>query len=380
MTKTLLVTVIVSALASGCNSADVKVYPFKAFLLSLALLSQPVMATDNSAQMALDQTLAELRAEYQIPALAVSVIASGKLVYASGAGYIDEGQQLPVTGDTTFRIASISKLFTAQSIMQLVEAGKLKLSDPVSDYLPAFEGSPITIARLITHTAGIKDTVRPVDAVQRRSQANYLTLIAAQGTPDTAVHTFEYSDTGFNLLGAVVSAVSDMPFEQYVQRHILAPSHMRHSGYYDGQQGTAPSAQPTYQGKVLTHAQQRPFDPSFYPSEGLVSSAGDLGLWLSATLNQDDRILGASSYAQMLEPRADTPWGTIQVALAWQVYTKDDRFVARHPGSLRGYKSLLISYPQEGNGIVLLTNAAKAPRFEIADKLIQTLRSSGVWQ
>ncbi|TLM77405.1 serine hydrolase domain-containing protein [Microbulbifer harenosus] len=168
-------------------------YPFRALLLLLALLSQPGLAIDEPAQAALDRTLAELRAEFQIPALAVSVIASGELVYASGAGYIDEERQLPVTGDTTFRIASISKLFTAQSIMQLVEAGKLELSDPVSKYLPLFEGYPITIAQLLTHTAGIKDAVRPADNSQRRSQADYLGLVLAQGTPDTAVHNFEYS-------------------------------------------------------------------------------------------------------------------------------------------------------------------------------------------
>ncbi|QIL91155.1 serine hydrolase [Microbulbifer sp. SH-1] len=354
-------------------------YPFRALLLLLALLSQPGLAIDEPAQAALDRTLAELRAGFQIPALAVSVIASGELVYAGGAGYIDEDRQLPVTSETTFRIASISKLFTAQSIMQLVEAGKLKLSDPVSKHLPLFEGSPITIVQLLTHTAGIKDAVRPVDTSQRRSQADYLSLIVAQGTPDTAVHNFEYSDTGFNLLGAIVSAVSGMPFDQYVEQHILEPSHMRHSGYYDGQHGIAPSAQPTYQGKVLTQAQRRAFDPGFYPSEGLVSSAGDLGLWLSATLNQDDSILTAPSYAEMLQPRADTPWGDVQVALAWQVYKKDDRVVAQHLGSLRGYKSLLISYPQERNGIVVLTNAAEVPRFEIAEKLMQALRSAGVW-
>lgn len=354
-------------------------YPFRTLLLLLALLSPSVLAVDKPAQKALDQTLAKLRTEFQVPALAVSVIASGKLIYASGVGYTDEDRQLPVTGETTFRIASISKLFTAQSIMQLVEAGKLQLSDPVSKHLPVFEGSPITIAQLLTHTAGIKDAVRPVDTSQRRSQADYLALIVDQGSPDTAVHNFEYSDTGFNLLGAIVGAVSGMPFEQYVQRHIIEPSHMQHSGYYDGQQGIAPAAQPTYQGKVLTQTQQRPFDPGFYPSEGLVSSAGDLGLWLSATLNQDDSILTAPSYAEMLQPRANTPWGDIQVALAWQVYKKDDRFVAQHLGSLRGYKSLLISYPQERNGIVLLTNAAKAPRFEIAEKLMQALRDSGVW-
>ncbi|WP_066961017.1 hypothetical protein [Microbulbifer sp. Q7] len=71
------------------------------------------------------------------------------------------------------------------------------------------------------------------------------------------------------------------------------------------------------------------------------------------------------------------PGRDIQVALAWQVYEKDGRFIARHPGSVRGCKSLLISYPQERNGLVLLTNAAEAPRFEIADKLTQTLPDTG---
>ncbi|WP_160152310.1 serine hydrolase [Microbulbifer sp. ALW1] len=355
-------------------------YPSRTFLLFLALLSSPALAFENTAREALNQTLSEIRSEFQTPALAVAVITSGELAYVGGSGYIDEAQQVAVTGETTFRIASISKLFTAQSIVQLAETGKLELSDPISKYLPAFKNSPITIAQLLTHTSGIQDAVRPVDSEQQRSQADYLALIASKAPAETAAHAFEYSDTGFNLLGAIVTAVSGMPFEQYVQRHILAPISMKHSGYYDGHRGVAPSALPTYQGKVLTPTQQRPFEPSFYPSEGLVSSAQDLGLWLSATLNRDDRILSDASYTQMLEPRADTPWGDIQVALAWQVYEKDGRFIARHPGSVRGYKSLLISYPQERNGLVLLSNAAKAPRFETADRLTQTLRDAGIWQ
>ena len=349
----------------------------RAFLLSLTLLSPTVLATETPDL--LKQTIAEIRTEYQLPALSVAVITSGKLVYAGGAGYLDDEQQVAVTEETTFRIASISKLFTAQAIMQLAEAGKLNLSDPVSAYLPEFEGSSITISQLLTHTSGIKDKVRPAGGADHRSQTNYFSLIKAQAIPETGTHPFAYSDTGFNLLGAVVSAVSGVPFAQYVQKHILVPSQMRHSGYYDGETGSAPSALPTYQGKVLTEAQRRPFDPNFYPCEGLVSNAEDLGLWLSATLKQSPSLLHASSYAQMLEPRAKTPWGDIRVGLAWQVYEKDGRFIARHPGSVRGYKSLLISYPQERNGLVILTNAAKAPRFEIADKLTQTLRDEGTW-
>ncbi|MFI2812882.1 serine hydrolase [Microbulbifer sp. YPW16] len=328
----------------------------------------------------LDRELDAIARDFEIPALSVAVIASGELVYTGGAGYEDQEQEVPVTGDTRFRIASISKLFAAQAIMQLAEAGKLDLDDPIADYLPGFEQSPITIRQLLTHSSGLSDLVRPVGTEEQRTEQAYFALVNTAMEITGTEHGFEYSDTGFNLLGAIISRASSKAFPDYIQQHILTPVNMRHSGYYDGQQGTAPEVSPTYQGKVLTEAQRRPFDTSFYPSEGVVSTAGDLGRWLVATLNQDNRLLSRASYSQMLEPRVKTTWGDIHIGLGWQVYEVDGRFIARHPGSIRGYKSLLLSYPREGNAIILLTNAAKAPRFDIADRLAEKLRQAKVWR
>lgn len=352
----------------------------RTLLLLLSLHTLPALAAEQTTEDVLDLELAAIAQEFSIPALSVAVIASGKLVYASGTGHIDNHQKVNTTADTAFRVASISKLFTAQAVMQLIEQERLSLSDPIGDYIPAFRQSPITILQLLTHTSGLEDALRPEGGEGRKPTDTYLSLISASAPLGESAHEFAYSDTGFNLLGAIVASVSGMPFDDYVQQNVLNPVEMQHTGYYDGRRGIAPEAPPTYQGKVLTPELRRPFDPSFYPSEGLVSTASDLGRWLVATLNRDSRLLASPSYAQMLEPRVKTSWGDIQVGLAWQVYEKDSRFVARHPGSVRGYKSLIISYPEERNAIVLLTNAAKAPRFEIADRLTENLRDMQVWE
>ncbi|WKE64866.1 serine hydrolase [Gallaecimonas kandeliae] len=349
-------------------------------IFALSLIPASSQAVSEKPLPALHQELQSIQEDYQIPAIAMAVIADGKVVFADGAGFLDQGHQQPVSSGTLFRLASISKLFTAQAVMQLVEAGKLQLDDRVSTYLPELGPSDITIRELLSHVSGLRDQVRPVPHEAHRRQAQYLKAVGDSLATSQGQKVFNYSDTGFNLLGAVVGKVSGMPFDQYIKRHILVPAGMSSSGYYDGVSGVMSEALPTYEGKPLPRAQQRPYDPAFFPCEGLVSNVSDLANWLVLTLAMDKRLLTQRSYQEMLKPRAKTPWGDIDVGLGWQLYQKDGQLVARHPGSIRGYKSLVLAYPGKRNALVLLTNASKAPRFKIAERFTNKLVALGIWQ
>jgi CubicO group peptidase (beta-lactamase class C family) len=149
------------------------------WILVIFILSFPSYALERSVKKELDNELAAVANEFEIPALALAVIASGKLVYKEGFGFQGKENTLPVTNNTLFRIASISKLFTAQAIMQLVEKNKLNLDDRVSEYLPEMMGSNITIRQLLTHSSGLRDQLRPVPRESKRSAQDYLKLVGS---------------------------------------------------------------------------------------------------------------------------------------------------------------------------------------------------------
>ena len=142
------------------------VIPNECFATSLVQESSP------DFRQKLDADLEEVRADNDVPAMAIGIIENGKVYYKRGFGKTASGQV--VTSNTKFRVASITKLFTAQAVMQLVEQGKLKLDDNVDKYLPEFTDQNISMLELMTHHSGLKDKVKPANEKAQRSINQYL--------------------------------------------------------------------------------------------------------------------------------------------------------------------------------------------------------------
>ena len=166
------------------------------------------------------------------PGLSVAVVYDQELVWAAGFGQADVAQQQPATPQTIYRIASITKLFTATAVLQLRDAGKLQLDDPVSKHLPWFniqnpytDAPPITLRHLLTHTAGLPRE----SAFPYWNDANFPSIeeIQAKLPEQTTVlpteKRWKYSNLGLSLAGEVVTAVSGQPYPEYVEAHILKP-------------------------------------------------------------------------------------------------------------------------------------------------------------
>ena len=342
-------------------------------------LSSKAFSNQLNTHDELTDTLEKIRLHNNIPAMAVAIISNGEVTYINGFGYLDEIKSKPTTKGSLFRIASISKLFTAQAIMQLVENKKLGLNDNVSKYLSIFENTSITIKQLLTHSSGLSDTVRPVKFDDKRSEQSYLESVKNAVVNNLENKSFEYSDTGFNVLGSVISTISGVRYEKYIHENILIPAGMQSSQYFNGINENIAEAPPTYKGKLIDKSEQRAYDLSFNPSEGLVSNVYDLSLWLKLTLANDISILKQQTYKNMLAPQIKTTWGEIYMGLGWQVYKSKGTNVARHPGNIRGYKSLIIAYPKNGNAMILLTNSSNTPRWEIAKSVTKILKKNSEW-
>lgn len=328
----------------------------------------------------MNKLIDSIRTTAEVPALAVGIISSGKLVYSKGFGVVGDNNKNYVSDKTVFRIASISKLFTAQAIMQLVDKNKIDLDAPISKYLPVFEGRLITVKQLLTHSSGINDTVKPIPFQQTRTHQEYLKAIN-KTLPDTiSNNNFNYSDTGFNILGNIINVVSGLSYEKYIEQYILTPLNMNNSGYFNGKNRFKEQVLPYRRGEVVDEADRRPYDSSFFPSEGLNSSIIDLSNWIIATLNYDTELLSIDSFKTMLVPQVKTSWGPINIGLGWQVYDENNAKIARHLGSVRGFKSLLKSYPKKRRAIIILSNSNGTPRKEITNVIEAYLINSKYWE
>lgn len=335
--------------------------------LVLLLISISALADPNSE---LQRSLASAMHQYNIPNLSVSVIRSGKTIYVADLDKNSDGTVTTGPGITHFRVASVTKLFTAQAIMQLAEKRKLSLNDKVSLYIPEIKNSEMTIKHLLTHYDGFADKVWP-EPFDKNSNFNRYLSKALTANPDVqAGARFQYADTGFNMLGNIVAKVSGLGYSAYIERHILRPIGMRNSGYYSGPDGLRPSVEPFKNGQLIPLDQRWPFDPQFFPSEGLITHVGDLSLWVKAVLTMSPELLTKKSYRQMLVPLKVTDWGETHISLGWFITRRNNIEYAYHMGGIRGYSAIVVIEPDAKNGIILLTNSSDTPRWEIVDLIV----------
>ncbi|WP_232732392.1 serine hydrolase domain-containing protein [Pseudoalteromonas spongiae] len=351
----------------------------KLILIVFFFISSSVLANTVNVHEELTATLENIRIQNNIPSMSVAVITSGELTYIKGFGFIDAEVNKPTDSESLFRTASISKLFTAQAIMQLVEKNKIKLNEKIGHYIPRFQDTNITVKELLTHSSGISDSIKPIHFDKQRTINSYLNSVTKVLPKNTENKTFEYSDTNFNILGAIISAVSHLSYEEYIDKNILKPAKMKKSGFFNSDNSHFSDTKPTFNGKIIPKVDQRPYDFAFNPSEGLISNAQDLSNWLRLTLVSDPSLLKELTYKDMLEPEVKTSWGEIYMGLGWQVYKSSKDKIARHPGSIRGYKSLVITYPDRKDALIILTNSSNTPRWEIAKSITKILKQNAEW-
>jgi CubicO group peptidase (beta-lactamase class C family) len=292
---------------------------FSALLLALNLLGTSVQAATTSAPAAPAMTSQDLATFYDglfpyalhragIPGGVIVVVKDGKLLFAKGYGYADLKTRRPVNPDTTlFRPGSVSKLFTWTSVMQLVQAGKIDLDADVNKYIdftiPPFDGKPVTMRNLMTHSPGFEETVRDL-LVDNKEQVLPIDVYLKRRLPTRIFPPGEviaYSNYGATLAGYIVQRVSGEKFEDYVAKHVFAPLKMVHStfvqplpanlaplmatGYVDGKVkpfefvDTAPAGSSTSTGIDMSHFMLAYLNGGTYDGYQLLEPATIKEMW-----------------------------------------------------------------------------------------------------
>jgi CubicO group peptidase (beta-lactamase class C family) len=333
-------------------------------ILALLALGMATALQASAPSGSVDEFIAAEMPISGAPGLAYAVVEDGRIhSEARGETLIGSGRKM--TPDTPFLLGSISKSFTAMAVMQLVEAGKVDLDTGISHYLEPFSGRPsgaITIRQLLSHTSGystLQGNESPNDVTQSKDALSRQVSRIAQWTPAYKPGAkWEYSNANYQILGALIEAVSGRDYASYIETEILKPIGMEHSFVADGQSHDAMAI-----GHRPWFATKRPFQQSntdrvTAPQGGVIASANDLARYLAIMMNGEDDVISAKDKATVMSPAsAASPF----YGFGWFVDT--EKGTVYHSGSSPGIETLATMVPAQKKGVVVLVNAGSGVGF-----------------
>jgi len=295
----------------------------------------------------------------RLPSVSAAVFRGSEVVWSDAVGLADVERRVEATADHQYAVASITKTFTAASVLQLRDAGKLDLDDPLSKHLPeAAHGTP-TLRRMLSHASGLQREP-PGEVWETMHFPNEEELLASFEQaeqvlpPSTAWH---YSNLAYALLGHLVGRVSRMPFHAYVEERLLRPVGLEHTSWGPGDNPALPYFVEPYSDGVR---REPVLDIGGKGGEsGLYSTVGDLARWGSFLADPDESILAATSVEEMhtLQVMANPEW-TLGWGLGLELWRRGERLFTGHTGGFPGFVSILLWSRSDRVGAVVLTNSS----------------------
>lgn len=274
-------------------------------------------------------------------------------IFSRAYGFADRVRSAPATADTSFRIGSVTKQFTATAILKLEQEGKLAVNDPISKYLPEYPapGREITLHQLLTHTSGIPDLLADPEVQAREAQrytpAELLAVFWNKPLEFPAGSRFAYSNSNYDVLGAIIERVSGRPYAQFLAEELFAPAGMTRTVVGDAE-GTGDRAE-GYQLDGDKLVATDPIDMSGpYAAGGVRSTAADLVRWHRAL--SGDAILNAASRAKLYAPALN------DYAYAWVVKTIRGHTAVWHNGGIEGFSTVYWRVPDADLVVVVWSN------------------------
>lgn len=330
-----------------------------------------------------DQVVLTKMKAHRLPGVAIGVASSDSVLYAKGYGWANVAEERVVTENSLFHTASISKLFTAQAVMQLVRKGQLKTESRIVDLLPELHYldnrfAVITVGQLLNHTSGLPD-IRNYRWCRNHLNPESLSkyLRGKQWPLETAPgEQFRYSNLGYDLLGYLVEGTSEVPFEHYLKDSLLLLSRMHHSDFRYFLLPDSLTVTPYTKSRVFGGIRSRsvyPYTREHAPSSTLNASSRELAEWMKdflAGLKKED---GNGFYRKMIQSSTDLADG---IGLGFQRYVIDGESAVGHFGGDRGFRSFLVMFPELDLGIIVMGNCDFAEDFrqEIAREVLGVVR------
>ncbi|HEY2685089.1 MAG TPA: serine hydrolase domain-containing protein [Steroidobacteraceae bacterium] len=309
-----------------------------------------------------------LMAAYQgdVPGASVLVVHDGLPVVRRAYGLADLEDKVKAGSATNYRLASMTKQFTAAAILLLMEQGKLTLDDPIRKWLPSLPqvDQPVLIRHLLTHTGGLIDyeDLIPDGTSEQVHDADVLRMLSTEERVYFPAGTaYRYSDTGYSLLSLIVARASGVNFAAFLRERIFKPLHMDGSVAFEA--GISQVSNRAF-GYSFEDGAWKRTDQSLTSAVlgdgGIYSSSDDLLKWDQAL--GDGRLLKKETLALAFTPQNETDDRNVQYGFGWRISGES----IWHSGETMGFRNVIIRYPTRRLTVVVLTNRNDPEPYPIA--------------
>ncbi|MGC2401620.1 MAG: serine hydrolase domain-containing protein, partial [Acidobacteriaceae bacterium] len=322
--------------------------------------AQPNSTLTQDAKAKIDIAVNQVLAATKVPSASLAVVKDGRIAYLQAYGQARLSPPMDATPQMQYPIGSISKQFTAATMLFLAQEGKLTLDDPVSKYLPDLtRANEVTLRMLLSHTSGYQD-YWPEDYVMTSmmtpTTAQHILDVWAKRPLDFDPGTqWQYSNTNYVVAGSIVEKVSGKPLIELLKQRIFVPLGMEN--VYDADASKLPATDPTgYERHALGPQRPSPQEGAgwMFAAGELAMPAHDLALWDISVI--DRSLLGPASYMQMFTPILLKNGTNTNYGLGVEVLKRDGRNIIEHSGEVSGFVSENLVFPDDRAAIIVLTN------------------------
>ena len=294
------------------------------------------------------------------PGFAYIVTRHGKTIYSGAYGMANIELDTPMSTNSVFKLASITKQFTSAAVLILQEQGKLSIKDNIHKYIPNYptENHEITIENLMSHTSGIARNLpdrRKLNKLRKSSISvdEMLTLFAEQPMQFSPGEKMRYSNIGYVLLGKIIEVVSSQSYAEFIETNIFKKLAMNNS-QYDGLQ-IIPNRATGYHRTRDGYENADWVDSSWrYAAGGLVSTVNDLAIWYHSLAS--GKLISLNSYRQMITPFKLNDGRQSQYALGLNNFEIHKNKVIAHHGGTSGFSTIAVYFPDQDTYIAVLSN------------------------
>src|SRR5215216_5357510 len=330
----------------------------------------------------IESDIEKARVANKIAGLSVAIVYDQDVLLSKGFGYADVDKKVPADPTTVYRVGSVTKVFTALMLMQLRDAGKLNLDDPIEKYLPEFkiksrftDARPATFRQVVAHYSGLP--IEPPMAIEYENPEKFPSVEEQlKSLKDVemilpAMSQFAYSNLGYNIMGLALARVAKQPYTQYVDQHILKPLGMNQSGF-----ALTESMKRHFAVGYRAASPDGTFEKSTYPEYGmasgmLYSSVDDMTRFMSLFFREGraggKQVLGSYSLREMTIPVAvstdltrDAQGKPVELwrvgsGIGWTLVVTGGEQLDYKTGGTRGFTSMVvINYPRQLGMVVLM--------------------------
>jgi CubicO group peptidase (beta-lactamase class C family) len=310
------------------------------------------------------------------PGVAVAVLHDGEVVHRKAYGMADLEWDLPLQPDCSFRIASLTKQFTAAAVVRLAEQGRLSLEDPLQRHLPAFDprGRTVTLEHLLTHTSGLRNhdkgaplrTARPnvpvAEIIERVISAPFEFEPGAR---------YRYCNSGYLLLGAVIAAASGATYEDFLEREFFAPLGMNRTGLFTRHIVVPRRARGHARGRQGFYNALGDAENWSYAAGGLSSTLDDLAIWDRAL--RAGQVMRPESFARMIAPTM-TAEGPYPYGFGWGTGEYFGHRLHHHTGGISGFACQMTRLTDEALTTIVLSNLYAFPFDRVTRGLLRAAK------